>query len=156
MSDKIEPFIMLDSDAREAAEFWCSVFPGARITGTAELPQGARIVRFELFGRGYSVFSPGDLGGPPVQFTETMSLYVDCEGQEEVDRYWEALQAGGGAPIMCGWLKDRYGMRWQVIPRRLTELIADPDREKAARAIAAMQQMIKIDVAGIEAAADAG
>jgi predicted 3-demethylubiquinone-9 3-methyltransferase (glyoxalase superfamily) len=94
-------------------------------------------------------------GGPEFPFTEAISFAVLCEDQAEVDRLWDALLADGGQPSQCGWLKDRFGLSWQIVPKRLNELMADPDPERARRATEAMLQMVKLDVAALEAAADA-
>ena len=92
-------------------------------------------------------------GGPHEKFNDAISLSVDCEDQAEVDRFWDALTAHGGKPVQCGWLKDKYGLSWQIVPRRLPELLSDPDAAKAKRVMQAMMQMIKLDVAKLEAAA---
>ena len=93
-------------------------------------------------------------GGPYFKFSEGFSLFVDCEDQAEVDRLWDALTADGGRPVQCGWLKDKYGLSWQIVPRRLTELLSDPDLEKGRRVMQAMMEMVKLDVAALESAAN--
>jgi predicted 3-demethylubiquinone-9 3-methyltransferase (glyoxalase superfamily) len=107
------------------------------------------VVQFTLAGRPYA----GINGGPQFSFTEAVSLQIDCADQAEVDRYWNALTADGGAESMCGWCKDRFGLSWQVVPRRLMELLASPDRAAAERTMQAMLPMKKLDVAALEAAA---
>jgi predicted 3-demethylubiquinone-9 3-methyltransferase (glyoxalase superfamily) len=107
------------------------------------------VVTFELAGREFVAMS----AGPEFKFTEAISIMVDCESQEEVDRYWNALTADGGEESYCGWLKDKYGLSWQIVPTRLNELIADPDPARANRAMQAMLGMQKLDIAALEAAA---
>ena len=151
---KIRPFLWYDGDAEEAIEFYTSIFGDSALTDVMRAgPDGPVIgATFRLAGTEFMALN----GGPDHQFTEAISLYVSCDSQEEVDRLWDALQAGGGEPSMCGWLKDRFGLSWQVIPDRLTELLSDPDPGRAQRAMQAMLQMQKIDVAALEAAADGG
>ncbi len=155
--DKISPCLWFDGKAEEAARFYTSLFPNSRITSIdrspAESPSGPKdmvmTVNFTIDGRSFI----GLNGGPDFTFNEAISLSIDCADQAEVDRYWTALTADGGEESVCGWLKDRYGVSWQVIPRRLIELTTGPDREAAARAFEAMLKMVKIDVAEIERAA---
>jgi predicted 3-demethylubiquinone-9 3-methyltransferase (glyoxalase superfamily) len=155
--DKITPCLWFDGDAEEAAELYTSLIPNSRIIAVnrspADNPSGKKgsviTVEFSLGGRTFV----GLNGGPEFPFTEAVSLSIDCEDQAEVDRYWDALIADGGEPSVCGWLKDKFGLSWQVVPRRLTELMASPDRDAAERAMQAMLNMRKIDVAEIERAA---
>jgi predicted 3-demethylubiquinone-9 3-methyltransferase (glyoxalase superfamily) len=155
--DKITPCLWFDSKAEEAARFYTSLFPNSRIDSIdrspAESPSGPKdmvlTVNFTLDGRSFI----GLNGGPDFTFNEAISLSIDCADQAEVDRYWAALTADGGEESVCGWLKDKYGVSWQVIPRRLIELTTGGDREAAARAFDAMLKMVKIDVAEIERAA---
>jgi predicted 3-demethylubiquinone-9 3-methyltransferase (glyoxalase superfamily) len=151
----ISPCLWFDTEAEEAARFYTSVFPGSRVVDVQHYGSaGPReegmvmIVEFELGGRRFLALN----GGPEFTFNEAVSFEILCDSQEEVDRYWELL-GEGGEHGPCGWLKDRFGVSWQVVPRRLNELVADPDREKAQRVIAAMLQMRKLDVAALEAAA---
>ncbi len=154
--DKISPCLWFDGQAEEAARFYTSIFPDSRITSverspgaTPSGPAGMVLsVNFELAGRSFIALN----GGPEFKFNEAVSLSIDCEDQAEVDRLWEALLAGGGEESVCGWLRDRYGLSWQVIPRRLPELLGSPNREGAARALEAMLKMVKIDVAELERA----
>ena len=153
---KVIPFLWYDSDAEAAAELYTSLFPNSRILEVTRYgsagpgPEGsAMIVSFELDGQRFLALN----GGPAHPFTEAVSLQIDCETQEEVDRYWDALTDGGEESV-CGWLKDRWGLSWQVVPRALPKLLSDPDPEKAQRVMAAMLQMRKIDVAALEAAAE--
>jgi predicted 3-demethylubiquinone-9 3-methyltransferase (glyoxalase superfamily) len=148
--------LWFDTEALEAAEFYCSVFPNSGITRVAHYtdagpgPAGAIVtVDFDLDGEPFTAIN----GGRPAVHTEAVSLLIDCADQDEVDHYWTALSAGGETS-QCGWVKDRYGVSWQVCPDELGELIADPDAERADRAFRAMLSMTKIDIAAIRAAAD--
>jgi predicted 3-demethylubiquinone-9 3-methyltransferase (glyoxalase superfamily) len=155
---KITTWLWFDTEAEEAAEFYTSVFPDARITEVMHYgesgprPQGmVMTVGFELFGREFYALNGGSnakIEGPGISFM------VECESQEEVDRYWDKL-ADGGSEIACGWVTDRYGLAWQIVPERLRELLSDPDRARARRAMAAMLQMTKIEIEALERAAAA-
>jgi predicted 3-demethylubiquinone-9 3-methyltransferase (glyoxalase superfamily) len=152
------PFLWFDDDAEEAAGFYVSVFPDARILGVQRRPPEAPgdegpalVVSLELQGQQLSLLN----GGPHQRLSEAFSLVVNCEGQDEVDRYWDALLHGGGKEHACGWLKDRFGLSWQVVPGELLRLMGDPDPAKAGAVMDAMLQMVKIDVAGLQAAYDA-
>ena len=152
----ITPFLWYDSEAEEAATLYTSLFPNSRILDVVRYgstgPGAAgtvMTVRFELDGLPFV----GLNGGPAHPFTEAVSFVVDCSTQEEVDRYWDALTDGGEESV-CGWLRDRFGLSWQIVPSRLLELLTDPDPETAQRVMAAMLQMRKIDVAALEAAAE--
>ena len=154
---KVTPFLWFDDQAQEAAEFYVSVFPSSRVLEVTHYgsagprPEGmVMTVSFELDGTEFVALN----GGPQFTFTEAVSFSVDCEDQAEVDRYWTALSAGGEQGP-CGWLRDRYGLSWQIVPRALTELLSDPDRAKSQRVMAAMLEMGKIDVAELERAAAA-
>lgn len=155
---KIVPCLWYDGVAREAAEHYIAVFGNGRILGGEDSPadnpstkQGEEIVvQFELFGKRFT----GLNGGPQFKFNEAVSFQVDCEDQAEVDKYWDGLLAGGGEESQCGWIRDKFGMSWQIVPRRLTELLSDPDPERAKRAMECMMKQVKIDVAELEAAAD--
>ncbi|MBY6243585.1 VOC family protein [Methylosinus sp. Sm6] len=153
-ASKIRPCLWLDREAEEAANFYVSLFPDSRVTnisryGEAGLgaPGSVMVVAFELSGLAFMALN----GGPIFKFTEAISLAIDCADQAEVDFYWERLGAGGQYS-RCGWLKDRYGLSWQITPRRLPELVGGADRAGADRAMRAMLQMAKIDIAAIEAA----
>ena len=157
MSDKITTFLWFDTEAEEAAEFYCSLFADSRITEVQRYgeagprPAGtAMTVSFELDGRPFV----GLNGGPEFRFNEAVSLQIACEDQDEVDRYWKAFVDGGGEESQCGWCKDRFGFSWQVVPRALGELLGDPDPERSQRAMQAMLGMRKLDVAALRAAAD--
>ena len=154
--DKISTCLWFDGNAEEAARFYTSLFPNSRIDSvdpspgeTPSGPEGSIItVNFTLGGRSFI----GLNGGPEFTFTEAISLSIDCDDQAEVDRYWDALTAGGGEPGPCGWLKDRFGLSWQVVPRQLIEMYSSTDRAAARRAMEAMLKMTKLDVAELERA----
>lgn len=154
---KITTCLWFDTQAEEAANFYCGIFPNSKVTQVARYPEsmgGGRAgtvmtVDFELDGKPFL----GLNGGPEFKFDEAISLVIDCQDQAEVDRYWDALLADGGRESQCGWLTDRFGLSWQVVPRRLLELTTGPDREKASRVFAAMMKMVKLDVAKLEEAA---
>ena len=154
---KITPCLWFDTQGEEAAEFYTSIFPNSRIVDVARYGEaGPRdagtvmVVKFELDGQELVALN----GGPEFTFDEAISFQIDCADQEEVDRYSEAL-TDGGEQGPCGWVKDRFGLSWQVVPARLMELLSDPDEARAQRAMAAMLEMRKIDIAAVEAAADA-
>ncbi|MBW1600376.1 VOC family protein [Streptomyces sp. JJ38] len=151
----ITPNLWFDTQGEEAAEFYCSVFPNSKIHTVSHYneagprPAGTVMtVDFELDGQRFTALN----GGPEVTFNEALSLLVECADQEEVDYYWSRLSEGGEEGP-CGWLKDRFGLSWQIIPKRLDELVRDPDPARAARAMTAMLGMKKIDVAALDAAA---
>jgi predicted 3-demethylubiquinone-9 3-methyltransferase (glyoxalase superfamily) len=154
---KITPCLWFDREAEAAANFWCAIFPNSRIVEVSRYPEnlpGDRAgevltVVFELDGKRFM----GLNGGPEFPFSEAVSLEIEVETQAELDRYWDALLADGGKESQCGWLKDRFGFSWQVTPKQLAELMASPDKEKAGRVAAAMMQMVKLDIAKLEAAA---
>lgn len=152
MRQKITPFLWFVDNAEEAANHYVSVFPNSKISDISRMGEGgpALTVAFTLDGQDFV----GLNGGPVHAFTEAVSFVIDCETQADVDRYWETLTADGGQPGDCGWLKDRFGLSWQVVPRRLPELLTDPDPARAQRAMQAMMQMHKIDIAALEAAAN--
>jgi predicted 3-demethylubiquinone-9 3-methyltransferase (glyoxalase superfamily) len=152
---KITPFLWFDDQAEEAAEFYVSVFPNSRIHDVARYgpagpgPEGkAMTVSFELDGTRFTALN----GGPHFHFTEAVSFWITCRDQAEIDHYWDKLVEGGGSPGQCGWLKDRFGLSWQVVPAELPELIGGPDPEKARRGTQAMLKMQKLDIAGLKAA----
>ena len=154
MIQKITPYLWFDNQAEEAAVFYTSIFNNSKLNhvqrygeGTPGTPGTAMLVTFELEGQQFVALN----GGPQFKFTEAISFYVNCKTQAEVDAFWEKL-GEGGEEQMCGWLKDKYGVSWQIIPNALTELMSDPDPEKAGRVMQAMLQMKKIDVAGLRRA----
>ena len=154
--DKITPCLWFDGQAEEAARFYTSIFPNSRIDrinrSPSDTPSGKAgevlTVDFTLDGRTYVALD----GGPEFKFTEAISLQVECADQAELDRYWDALLADGGEPSVCGWLKDRFGLSWQVTPRRLQEMFTSPDREAARRAMEQMLTMVKLDIQPLERA----
>lgn len=156
---RLTPNLWFDDQALAAAEFYVSVFPNSRITNVMHYtdagpgPAGEVVaVDFELDGQPFTAIN----GGPHFTLDEAFSVAIDCADQDEVDHYWSVLTADGGEESMCGWLKDRFGLSWQVVPAGLLELVNDPDPGRATRATQAMYQMRKIDLAAIRAAADAG
>ena len=164
-ASKITPCLWFDTQGEEAARFYCGLFPDSRIVDVGRYSEdeheihglaragSVMTVAFELAGQGFLALN----GGPQFQFSEATSLIVYCEDQAEVDRYWHALgEGGGGRPQQCGWLKDRYGLSWQVTPKRVVELLAGPDKAAARRAMNAVMQMVKLDIAAVERAAAGG
>lgn len=145
---KITPFLWFDNNAEEAAKFYCSIFKDSHITQVTPGPGGApMVIEFELAGIPFIALN----GGPHFKFTEAFSLSVDCADQAEVDELWEKLSAGG-EPSHCGWLKDKYGLSWQIVPSRLPEMISDPDPARRGRVMEALMKMKKLDIAGLERA----
>lgn len=148
---KITPFLWFDGNAEQAMKFYVSVFKNSRIVSTMAGPDGKVMTgTFELEGQRFMALN----GGPMFKFTEAISLFVNCETQAEVDELWSKLTAGGGAESQCGWLKDQFGLSWQIIPSALGRFLGDPDRAKAGRAMQAMLQMKKIDIAKLQKAFD--
>lgn len=165
---KITPFLWFDDQAEEAADFYVSIFsvrgnasPGGGASKILDVtrygeagpgsPGHVMTVEFLLDGQRFTALN----GGPGHGLTDAISFVVSCDGQDEVDRLWTALTTDGGEEVACGWLKDRYGLSWQIVPTRLTELLLDPDPERAQRAMEAMLEMKKIDIAALERAVDA-
>ncbi|MFC5499746.1 VOC family protein [Caenimonas terrae] len=157
---KITPHLWYSKEAEEAAAFYVSVFPGSRLRRVTTLPidspsgpaGSVRMVEFDLFGQEFLAITAGPLD----PFNHAVSFVVNCEDQAEIDRYWEALLQGGGTPEQCGWIRDRFGLCWQIVPSILGELMAHPDRARAARAALAMMKMVKFDVAALRSAFDGG
>ena len=157
MQNRITTFLTFAGRAEEAVAFYTSIFDNSKVLSTTNYgeagpgePGSLMSASFELDGQEFYALN----GGPSFTFSQGISLFVDCETQDEVDRYWEKLSEGG-EPGPCGWLTDRFGVSWQVVPRRLGELLSDPDREKANRVMQAMLQMSKIEVGELERAAAA-
>lgn len=148
-SQKVTTFLWFDDNAEEAIEYYTSIFANSQILSACRSSPGGPLLTatFELDGQQFMALN----GGPMYKFNEAISLFVRCETQEEVDELWEKLSAGG-APGRCGWLKDRFGMSWQIIPNALGQLMSDPDPQKSKRAMAEMFQMGKIDIAALRAA----
>ena len=157
---KIRPCLWYDHTGEQAANFYVTLFPDSRIDNVQRSPAdnpsmkegGVLVVEFTIAGQEYIALN----GGPHFKFNEAISLQVLTEDQEETDRLWDALTANGGEESQCGWLKDRWGLSWQITPKRLLELMSDPDKDKARRAMEAMLKMQKIDIAAVERAAEGG
>jgi len=157
---KIVPFLWYAKEAEEAAKFYASVFPNSRVDRVSTMPSDSpsgpagsvKVVEFTLFGQPFMAMT----AGPHDPFNDAISFYVHCEDQQEVDRYWNAILEGGGKPMACGWITDRFGVRFQIVPRVMTEMMASPDREKAKRAADAMMKMVKLDAAALKKAFDGG
>jgi predicted 3-demethylubiquinone-9 3-methyltransferase (glyoxalase superfamily) len=149
---KITPFLWFDKEAGEAAALYTSLFPNSKILSPesySDTPSGTvDIYTIELSGQQFTLMN----AGPQFKFNEAISFVIDCKDQEEVDYYWERLTADGGQESMCGWLKDKFGLSWQVVPRRFTELVNDVNKEKAGRVMQAMLKMKKLDIAALEKA----
>ena len=155
--EKIIPFLWYDGKAEEAAKLYTSIFPNSKILSVKHWGEGspfpkdqAMTVTFELDGRRFHAMD----AGPQFKFTEATSMFVNCSSQEEVDNYWNKLTADGGQESMCGWLKDKYGLSWQIIPTALMEMMSDKDPAKAGRTMQAMMKMKKIDIAVLKKAYD--
>jgi predicted 3-demethylubiquinone-9 3-methyltransferase (glyoxalase superfamily) len=157
MQQKIVPFLWYAKEAEEAATLYTSIFPDSRITRVTAMPSespsgppgSVKIVEFELFGQPFTAMSAGPLD----PFNHAVSFVVNCADQAEIDRYWNALLEGGRAEE-CGWLKDRFGLSWQIVPKVLSEMMSSADRAKAKRASDAMMTMVKFDIAALQAAFD--
>ena len=144
---KITPFLWFDSNAEEAMNFYISVFKNSKIISTMPGPNGTVMgVSFELDGAEFKAMN----AGPRFKFNESISFFVNADTQEEIDHYWECLTADGGEESMCGWLKDKFGLSWQIVPPILGRLLGDPDREKAGRVMQAMMKMKKIIIADLQ------
>ena len=156
-AQKITPFLWFDNNAEEAANLYVSVFKNSKILSATRYgdagpgPKGSVMtISFQIEGQNFTALN----GGPHFKFTEATSFVVHCKSQEEVDHYWNKLIEGGGSPSQCGWLKDKFGLSWQIVPDVLMELLQDKDAEKAQRVMQAMLQMTKIDIAKLKQAAE--
>ena len=154
---KITTFLWFDDDAEEAMKFYTSLFKNSKILSTSRYPEGSpgnagtlMTGTFQLEGQEFMALN----AGPEFKFTEAISLFVSCENQQEVDDLWNKLTADGGEESQCGWLKDKFGLSWQIIPKQLGEMLGDKDPAKAKRALDAMLQMHKIDIKTLERARD--
>ena len=153
---KIFPFLWYAKEAEEAAKFYASIFPDSRVDRVTSLhsespsgpPGSVKVVNFTLFGQPFQAMS----AGPHHEFNDAISIVVLCDDQAELDRYWKALLEGGGKPQACGWLIDRFGLRWQIIPAVLEEMMRDKDRARSKRATDAMLKMVKLEIAALEKA----
>lgn len=155
MEQKIVPCLWFDTEAEEAAAFYTSVFPQGKVLETSHYTASSPkregqvlTVAFELAGQQFMMLN----GGPDFKHSHAFSLMVMCDTQEEIDRYWEKLLEGGGKPVECSWLVDRYGVSWQIAYSRMQQMITDPDRQRADRVMAAMMKMVKLDIATLEEA----
>ena len=155
---KITPFLWFDGNAEEAVQFYLSVFKEGKIISTAHYPEGSpgenqpgtvMTIAFELNGQQFVALN----GGPGFPFTNAVSLVVNCESQEEIDHFWEKLAADGGEQIQCGWLKDKFGMPWQIVPSKIWDWLSDEDPARVQRVTAQVWQMEKLDMAALERAA---
>jgi predicted 3-demethylubiquinone-9 3-methyltransferase (glyoxalase superfamily) len=151
------PMLWFDTQAKEAAEFYCSIFPNSSIKNIShygDTGPGAegKVMTVDFVLDGLEI--TGLNGGPEFKFTEAISLVINCKDQAEIDYYWDALLAGGGEESMCGWLKDKFGLSWQVVPESMGDLMTSPDPERSNRAMKAMFTMRKLDIAALKAAAD--
>ncbi len=159
MTATIRPFLWYSKEAEEAAKFYTSIFPNSKIGRIVAMPADSpsgpagsvKVVEFTLLGQPFTAMTAGPLD----PFNHAISMYVSCETQDEIDRYWNALLEGG-EPEQCGWLKDRYGLCWQIGPRELDDMMADPDLDKARRAAEAMLTMKKLDLAALRKAFNGG
>lgn len=162
---KITPCLWFDKKAEEAVDFYLSVFKDGKILGKSYYPEipadelptptwpepgSVLTVEFELFGQTYTALN----GGPEFVFSEAVSLMVECKTQEELDYYWDALMADGGQPSQCGWLKDKFGFSWQVVPSMMAALMTSPDKAAQTRVMRAMLKMVKLDIAALQKAAE--
>ena len=155
MKARIYPFLWYAKDADQAAAFYASIFPDSRVEGVWTMPTDSpsgpsgsvKVVNFVLFGQRFQAMT----AGPHHDFNDAISLVVECADQAELDRYWDALLQGG-KPQACGWLNDRYGVRWQIVPARMNDWIADPDPVRGKRVADAMLKMVKLDIATLEKA----
>jgi predicted 3-demethylubiquinone-9 3-methyltransferase (glyoxalase superfamily) len=154
---KITPHLWYSKEAEEAAAFYVSIFPGSQLRRVTALPSespagppgSVKVVEFQLFGQDFMAITAGPLD----PFNHAVSFVVNCEDQDEIDRYWDALLAGGGQPEQCGWLRDRFGLCWQIVPASFADMMAHPDKAKAKRVCDAMLKMVKFDIAALHAAA---
>ncbi len=155
---KITPFLWYAQEAEEAAAFYASIFPDSRVEHVSAMPSespsgppgSVKVVDFVLFGQRFTAMSAGPLD----PFNHAVSFVVSCEDQAEIDRYWNALLQGGGQSEQCGWLRDRFGLCWQIVPTVLSTMMTDADQPKAKRAADAMMKMVKLDIAALQAAFD--
>ena len=155
-TQRIYPHLWYARDADGAARFYASIFPDSRVEGVWTLPTDSpsgpsgsvKVVNFVLFGQRFQAMT----AGPHHDFNDAISMVVECENQAELDRYWDALLQGGGKPQACGWLIDKYGVRWQIVPKRMNDFIADSDPVRGKRVADAMLKMVKLDVATLEQA----
>jgi predicted 3-demethylubiquinone-9 3-methyltransferase (glyoxalase superfamily) len=154
---KITPFLWFDTNAEEAAQFYASIFKNSKVLSVSRYgdagpgPKGtAMVVSFQLEGQQFTALN----GGPQFKFSEAFSFVVNCDNQQEIDYYWNKLTSDGGHESQCGWLKDRFGFSWQIVPTALAKLMTDTDPKRASRVMQALRQMKKLDIAALEEAAE--
>ena len=152
MMTKVTPFLMFNDQLEAAMDFYTATFPDSEIKNVARTGEDGPITSAEFVVGGQSF--KGYNGGPRFGFSEGFSLYVDCEDQDEVDEYWDKLVSAGATPTRCGWITDPFGLSWQIVPRRFTELISDRDHRKVKAVMEAMMTMVKLDVSALERAYD--
>jgi predicted 3-demethylubiquinone-9 3-methyltransferase (glyoxalase superfamily) len=153
---KIHPFFWYAKEAEEAAKFYTSIFPNSRVdrvvTMQSDSPSGGpgsvKVVEFTLFGQPFSAMT----AGAHHEFNDAISMMIECEDQQELDRYWNAILEGGGKAQACGWINDRFGVRWQIVPAKIIDYMADKDPARSKRVSDAMMKMVKLDVAALEKA----
>jgi predicted 3-demethylubiquinone-9 3-methyltransferase (glyoxalase superfamily) len=150
MSHKVTPFMMFNDQLAAAIELYTSIFPDSKVTKISQAGNDGPVTAAEFVVGGQRFL--GFNGGPHFAFSEGFSLFVDCADQREVDEYWGKLLAAGATPTQCGWIKDRFGLSWQIVPRRFMELVADKDPKKVKAVMDAMLKMVKLDVAALEKA----
>ena len=153
MQQRITTNLWFDTEAEEAADFYTSIFKNSKMGAVARYPEGSpgpagsvMTVAFQIEGQDFVALN----GGPEFKFTEAVSFVIECDTQEEMDYYWEKLLAGGGKPVQCGWLKDRYGLSWQVVPANLDRIFSGKDKARAQRAMQALLKMVKLDMKALE------
>jgi predicted 3-demethylubiquinone-9 3-methyltransferase (glyoxalase superfamily) len=144
----IKPFLWFASEAEEAARYYAAIFPHARVASVTRAGDQVIAAEFEIEGQPFVALN----GNPHVAFTESVSFFVGCDTQQKIDLLWQKLTAGGGKPGQCGWLKDKYGVSWQIVPNALGRMLSDPDNAKSGRVMHAMLQMSKLDIAGLDRA----
>jgi predicted 3-demethylubiquinone-9 3-methyltransferase (glyoxalase superfamily) len=154
-TQKISPYLWFDNNAEQAVEHYLTLFPRSRVTTVVRwgkggpAPEGSVMnIAFELDGQSFMALN----GGPHHKFTPAISLFVSCDTQDEVDALWKRLADAGGTPVQCGWITDKFGVSWQIIPKQLVELMSDPDPIRSGRVAQAMMSMVKIDIAALESA----
>lgn len=149
-STKATPFLMFNDQLGPALELYTAIFPDSQVLRRSQAGANGPLIsaEFVVGGQRFMAFN----GGPHFKFTDGFSIFVRCEDQAEVDRYWDALVHAGAKPVMCGWITDPFGLSWQIVPKRFMELLADSNGAKVQAVIAAMRKMVKLDVAGLEAA----
>ncbi len=147
---KITPFLWFDTQAEQAAEFYTSIFKNSKILEASRNGDSVMVIKFQIDGMEVTALN----GGPRFQFSEAFSFLVSCDNQAEIDEYWRKLTAGGGQESMCGWLKDKFGFSWQIVPKQMGKLMGQKDPQKANRVMQAMLKMKKLDIAKLEQAAE--